>query len=259
MLSMNSLEILALPAFEDNYIWVLRRADTAAVVDPGDEAPVLEYLAKTGTRLCAVLLTHHHGDHVGGVADIIAHHPVPVYGPSLEAIAGVDRPIKDGERVVLAELGIEFEVLAVPGHTRGHVAYYRRGMLFCGDTLFGAGCGRLFEGTAATMQASLARLRALPADTGIYCAHEYTAANLRFAAAVEPGNAAIRDRAEHAAHLRAAGLPTVPSTLGLELATNPFLRWDAPDVVAAAQARLGRPADGAIEVFAAIREWKNRF
>lgn len=256
---MNPLEIVALSAFEDNYIWLLRRNGNVAVVDPGDAAPVLDYLAASATRLVAILATHHHADHVSGIEEIVARHPAPVYGPALEAIAGVDRPLSDGARIELAELGIEFEVLAVPGHTRGHVAYYRRGMLFCGDTLFGAGCGRLFEGTPATMQASLARLVALPADTQIYCAHEYTQANLRFAAAVEPDNAAISRRAAQAAQSRAAGIPTVPSTLALELATNPFLRWDAAAVAAAAQARLGRVPGGAVEVFAAIREWKNRF
>ncbi|MDD5248416.1 MAG: hydroxyacylglutathione hydrolase [Rhodocyclaceae bacterium] len=257
---MNSLEIVALPAFADNYIWALRaRGGAVAVVDPGDAAPVLAYLAATGTQLAAILVTHHHADHCGGIDDLLARHPAPVYGPALEAIDGVDRPLADGDQVALAGLGIEFEVLAVPGHTRGHIAYYRRGMLFCGDTLFGAGCGRLFEGTAATMHASLARIRALPADTQIYCAHEYTQANLRFAAAVEPDNAAIRDRVADTAQLRAAGRPSVPSTLAVEAATNPFLRWDAPAVIAAAQAQLGRPATDPIEIFAAVREWKNRF
>jgi len=256
---MNSLEIVALPAFADNYIWLLRRGGASAVVDPGEARPVLDYLAASGTRLCAILATHHHADHVGGIEEIVAHHAAPVYGPAAEAIDGVDRPLADRARFGLAELGIDFEVLAVPGHTRGHIAYYRRGMLFCGDTLFGAGCGRLFEGTAATMQASLARLAALPADTQIYCAHEYTEANLRFAATVEPGNAAIAQRIDATAQLRARGQATVPATLELELATNPFLRWDAAAVVAAAQARLGRPPSGPAEVFGAIREWKNRF
>lgn len=256
---MNSLEIIGLSAFTDNYIWLLRRGSTVAVIDPGDAAPVLNYLATSGTRLCAILATHHHVDHVGGIEEIVAHRPVPVFGPAAEAIDGVNQALADGARCTLAELGIEFEVLAVPGHTRGHLAYYRRGMLFCGDTLFGAGCGRLFEGTAATMQASLARLAALPADTNIYCAHEYTAANLGFAAAVEPDNAAIRQRSAATAQLRARGQPSVPSTLELELATNPFLRWNAPAVAAAAEARLGRPPHDAAETFGAIREWRNRY
>jgi hydroxyacylglutathione hydrolase len=257
---MSPLEIIGLPAFADNYIWVLRGPSGAvAVVDPGDEKPVLDYLSATGARLCAVLVTHHHGDHCGGVDELIAVHPAPVYGPATEAIAGVDHTLADGDRVALPDLGLEFEVLAVPGHTRGHVAYYRRGMLFCGDTLFGAGCGRLFEGTPATMQASLARIKSLPPETQIYCAHEYTQANLRFAAAVEPGNADVAQRTQQAEQLRAHGQATVPAALELELRTNPFLRWDAPAVIAAAQARLARPPRDAVEVFAAIREWRNAF
>jgi hydroxyacylglutathione hydrolase len=256
---MNQLEIIPLPAFEDNYIWVLRNGDRIAVVDPGDAQPVLDYIAATGAQLCAILVTHHHGDHVGGIDAIVARHPVPVFGPAADGIAAVDHPLADGDRVALAELGIELEVIAVPGHTHGHVAYYRRGALFCGDTLFGAGCGRLFEGTPVQMHASLARLAALPPETQVYCAHEYTQSNLRFAAAVEPGNAAVAARTAEAAQLRADGLPTVPSTLALELATNPFLRWDAPTVVAAATTQLGRAPAGAAEVFAVIREWRNRW
>ncbi|HEX8986756.1 MAG TPA: hydroxyacylglutathione hydrolase [Rhodocyclaceae bacterium] len=255
---MSPLEIIGLPAFADNYIWVLRApSGNIAVVDPGDEEPVLDYLAESGTKLCAVLVTHHHGDHCGGVEALVAAHPAPVYGPAAESIAGVDRPLAGGDRVALPELGVDFDVLAVPGHTRGHVAYYRRGMVFCGDTLFGAGCGRLFEGTPATMQASLARLRALPPDTQVYCAHEYTQSNLRFAASVEPANEDIRRRAAEVTAMRAQGLPSVPSSLALECRTNPFLRWDAPDVIAAAQRRLGHAPRGDVEVFAAVREWKN--
>ncbi|MDO8930942.1 MAG: hydroxyacylglutathione hydrolase [Rhodocyclaceae bacterium] len=256
---MDALEIIGLPAFADNYIWVLRRGGHAAVVDPGDAAPVLDYLAASGARLCAILVTHHHHDHIDGIDAIVARHPVPVYGPATEGIAAVDSPLADGDRVVLPELAAEFAVLGVPGHTRGHLAYYRRGTLFCGDTLFGAGCGRLFEGTPEQMQASLARLGALPDDTGIYCAHEYTQANLRFAVAVEPDNSAVQARAEEAAALRNRGAPTIPSTLALEHATNPFLRWEAPTVIAAATARLGHAPADAVEVFAAIREWRNRF
>lgn len=254
-----SVEIHPLPAFEDNYIWALRSGDAVAVVDPGEAAPVLRYLEQTGAKLCAILVTHRHGDHTEGIAALAADHAVPVFGPSLETIAGVTRRLADGERIDLPQLGIDFEVIAVPGHTRGHIAYYRRGLLFCGDVLFGAGCGRVFEGTMAEMQASLARLAALPGDTLIYCAHEYTQANLRFARAVEPASAALLERSAAVAKLRAGGHPSVPSTLAEELATNPFLRWDAPAVIAAARDRLGAPPRDAVEVFAAIREWKNGF
>lgn len=259
-----SLDIRGLPAFDDNYIWVLRAAGHAAVVDPGDAAPVLHHLASTGDRLCAILLTHHHGDHVGGVADLLAHRAVPVFGPAAESIDGVTVPLLGGERIAVEELSIEFEVLAVPGHTRAHLAYYgpkvsANGALFCGDTLFGAGCGRLFEGTAAQMHHSLARLAVLPRLTSVYCAHEYTASNLRFAAAVEPDNAAVKARIAEVAARRARRESTIPTTVETELETNPFMRWAAPAVRAAAAERLGHPPADDVATFAAIREWKNRF
>ena len=213
-------EILALPAFDDNYIWLLRADGCVAVVDPGDAAPVLQHLAQSGDRLCAILATHHHGDHVGGIAELLATEAVPVFGPAAENIAGVTHALAGGEHITVPGVGVEFEILAVPGHTRGHLAYYGpslagTGAVFCGDTLFGAGCGRLFEGTPAQMQASLARLAVLPAPTLVYCAHEYTQSNLRFAAAVEPGNIAVQRRCEDVARDRAARRATpgsCPST-----------------------------------------------
>jgi hydroxyacylglutathione hydrolase len=257
---MDKIEVVSLPAFDDNYIWVLRKEGQAVVVDPGDATPVLAHLKASGDRLVAILITHHHGDHCGGVADLAAQHPaVAVYGPALESIAGVTHPLQGGERLNLDALGIEFEVIPVPGHTRGHLAYYGDGALFCGDTLFGAGCGRLFEGTPAQMQASLARIAVLPAPTLVYCAHEYTQSNLRFAIAVEPDNTETQARIADVATRRTARQPTVPSTIGLELATNPFLRWDAPAVIAAATSRQGHPPTSPVETFAAIREWRNVF
>lgn len=257
-------EILGLHAFDDNYIWLLRAGGYAAVVDPGDAAPVLDYLERSGDRLCAILATHHHGDHVGGLAEILARFPVPVFGPGLENIPEVSAPLAGGECIELPELALRLEVIAVPGHTRGHIAYYGpsladHGAVFCGDTLFGAGCGRLFEGTPAQMQASLAKLAALPAPTLVYCAHEYTQSNLRFALAVEPGSIAVQRRSENVAKDRAAGHPTIPTSIRRELETNPFLRWDAPAVRAAAASRLGHAPADAVETFTAIREWKNRF
>jgi hydroxyacylglutathione hydrolase len=257
-------EILGLHAFDDNYIWLLRGQGCVAVVDPGDAAPVLDYLEQSGDRLCAILTTHHHGDHVGGLAEILARFPVPVFGPELENIPGVSHPLTGGEHIELPELALHLDIIAVPGHTRGHIAYYgpsidTDGAVFCGDTLFGAGCGRLFEGTPAQMHESLAKLAVLPAPTLVYCAHEYTQSNLRFALAVEPGSIAVQRRSEHVLQDRAAGRATIPTSIRVELETNPFLRWDAPAVRAAAASRLGRVPLDAVETFTAIREWKNRF
>jgi len=238
---------------------MLRATAQAAAVDPGDAAPVLAWLARERLALSAILVTHHHPDHVGGIEALLAAHPVPVYGPRGEAIPGRTHAVVEGDRVALAGLGAAFTVLEVPGHTRGHIAYYRPGTLFCGDTLFACGCGRLFEGTAEQMHASLGKLAALPGDTRIYCAHEYTLANIRFARAVEPGNAALSQREARDRARREAGVPTLPSTLAEELATNPFLRCEDSAVAAAARARDAAVASDPIRVFAAIREWKNRF
>jgi hydroxyacylglutathione hydrolase len=257
-------EILGLHAFDDNYIWLLRAGGCVAAVDPGDATPVLDHLEKSGDRLCAILVTHHHGDHVGGIAELLARHPVPVFGPAIENIPGVSEPLVGGERIEVPQLDVQLEVIAVPGHTLGHLAYYGPslmgdGALFCGDTLFGAGCGRLFEGSPAQMQDSLARLAVLPAPTFVYCAHEYTQSNLRFAVAVEPDSIAVQQRSETVAIARAAGRATIPTSILAELETNPFMRWDAPAVRAAAGRRLGHVPVDAVETFTAIREWRNRF
>ncbi|MDR2187430.1 MAG: hydroxyacylglutathione hydrolase [Azonexus sp.] len=247
-------EISFIPAFKDNYIWLLRRDHQALVVDPGDAAPVLARLAEDGLTLAGILITHHHADHQGGVGELTAHHPAPVFAPAGESITGRTAPLDGGERLTL--LGQTLDVLAVPGHTAGHLAYLTDDGLFCGDTLFGAGCGRLFEGTPAQMAASLDRLAALPPTTRIYCAHEYTAVNLRFATAVEPDNPAITARAAQVAAQRRANLPSVPSTLAEELATNPFLRCRQPAVIAAAR-QHGATDDSPVAVFAALRRWRS--
>lgn len=251
--------IVGVPAFRDNYIWVLEAGGRAIVVDPGDAAPVFAHLAQHRLALAAVWLTHHHADHVGGVAELLRQHPeTPVRGPAAESITGVGEGLRGGE--TFAALGHRWRVLAVPGHTRGHIAYYTPGTLFCGDVLFGLGCGRLFEGTPAVMYASLQTLAALPDDTAIYCAHEYAELNLPFALRVEPGNAVLGERAAEIRRRREAGRPTVPMSLREERASNPFLRVAVPEVAAAARGfDPSVQEDDPVAVFAALREWRNRF
>ncbi|MBU6272864.1 MAG: hydroxyacylglutathione hydrolase [Betaproteobacteria bacterium] len=260
--------VVAVPAFDDNYLWLVLSPDRrrAAVVDPGDAQAIESALSARDLTLDAILLTHHHRDHTGGVAALTARWSCPVYGPRAEGIPGVDHALDDGDAVNLAGLDLRFRVIGVPGHTRGHIAYFAERLdptdppaLFCGDTLFAGGCGRLFEGTAAQMLDSLARLRALPDDTRVYCAHEYTLANLRFAVAVDPDNAALQTRFALAQARRARGEPTVPGEMAAERATNPFLRTHLPALQAAAARHLGRAPADAAECFGAIRDWKNQF
>lgn len=254
------LSACGIPALRDNYVWLLKgEGDRAVVVDPGEAQPVLDRLETEGLTLAAILVTHHHWDHTRGIAALAARFEVPVYGPAADEIDAVTVPLRDGDRIALAEIGWELEVLSVPGHTRGQAAYYGGGAVFTGDTLFSAGCGRLFEGTAAQMWASLERLRALPARTRMYCGHEYTQANLRFAAEVEPDNPAVVRRRAWVDAERAAGRPTLPSTMGEELEFNPFLRADVDSVRQAAERKTGRSLPTPVAVFAALREWKDNY
>jgi len=249
-------------AFSDNYIWLIEppRAKSAVVaVDPGDAAPVIAELQRSGSSLAAILLTHHHPDHIGGVPELLRRWPVPVIGPDDARIAHRTRTAHDGAPCELPDLGLSFEILQVPGHTLSHIAFWGHGLLFCGDTLFSAGCGRMFEGTPTQMNASLNRLADLPPDTRMYCGHEYTAANLRFALTVDPANGAARDYQERVDRVRAQDLPSLPSTLGLERQVNPFLRCDEAAVKAAAERHAGRPLACAAEVFAVLRGWKDGF
>ncbi|MCP1518275.1 hydroxyacylglutathione hydrolase [Pseudomonas migulae] len=254
------IQISALPAFTDNYIWLLQDPDTrrCAVVDPGDAAPVQAWLAANpGWALSDILITHHHHDHVGGVEQLKKATDAKVYGPASETIPARDVALKDNDRISV--LGWDFEVISVPGHTLGHIAYYHQGVLFCGDTLFAAGCGRLFEGTPEQMHTSLTRLASFPEDTRVYCTHEYTLSNLRFAVAVEPGNPHTVERLAKVTEQRAAGVITLPSTLALEKQTNPFLRVGETSVKEKVDERNGTYNRAPSAVFAALRAWKDKF
>ncbi len=260
------LEIVPIRAFADNYLWLFRPLNSleACVVDPGDPAPVQRYLEEQGLRLSAILVTHHHRDHTGGVAELAQQYSAPVYGPYSERIPSISHPLKDGDSIQV--LGARFQVMAVPGHTLDHIAYYcpdplyqDKPVLFCGDTLFAGGCGRVFEGTLPMMHASLSRLAALPPETQVFCAHEYTLANLRFAQAVTPDSAALAARISLEQQRRAQDVPTVPTSIGMELATNPFLRCGEAELVSAAQERASQPLGDPAAVFGVIRAWKDGF
>lgn len=252
------MNILPISAFTDNYIWCLHlEGGRAIVVDPGDFAATQSYLTEHQLELAGVLVTHHHFDHTGGIEALTGAANIPVIGPRNSPFAGLTQTVEDGSQLILESLDIR--VLAVPGHTLDHVAYYlpKFEALFCGDTLFSGGCGRVFEGTFEQMRNSLASLRELPPTTHIYCAHEYTAANLRFALAVDPDNAALKARVTEVSRLREANKPTLPTTLGDECLSNPFLRWDAPAIIDSAQ-KIEQVQD-ANDVFRVIRQWKDAF
>jgi hydroxyacylglutathione hydrolase len=260
--ALESLKVTAIPAFEDNYVWLIhspRTMNQVVVVDPGDAAPVIDALQAANLTLRGILMTHHHRDHVGGVEELLSLFPVPAYGPVAEEIPGQPHRVQQGDHVSFEALGLEFSVLDVPGHTAGHIAYVGHGALFCGDTLFSAGCGRLFEGTAAQMTASLRKLAVLPIPTAVYCAHEYTLSNLRFAQAVEPDNVEVQAHLVRCQNWRQQGQATVPSSIGLELSINPFMRLSAETVKQAAATHAGHRLDSETEIFAELRGWKNQF
>jgi len=256
---MAAYEVVPLRAFADNYIWTIRDAAFAAVVDPGDAQPVLEYLAREKLQLVAILNTHHHADHVGGNAALLTRTKVPVFGPHDERIPEVSQRLADGERFTLPHFNIEMETLEIPGHTRSHIAFYGDGLLFSGDTLFAAGCGRLFEGTPRQMYDSLTRLSRLPDATRVYCGHEYTLSNLKFARAAEPDNRRLPELETRMQALRDRDQPTLPSTIAQEKATNPFLRVAEPAIIASASGRAAKKLSDPGSVLAEIRDWKNKF
>jgi hydroxyacylglutathione hydrolase len=254
-----SIPISPIPAFQDNYIWMLARDGEAIVVDPGDAAPVHAALRGHGLKLTGIVVTHHHADHVGGVAELADAYRTRVWGPARESIPRRQVALREGDSIEL--LGARFAVIDIPGHTLGHIALHAAGIdtLFCGDTLFACGCGRLFEGTPVQMVQSLQKLARLPGATRVYCGHEYTLSNIRFARAVEPDNADLAARQRECEQLRARGEPTLPSTIALERATNPFLRTEEAAVRAAAERRAPGAGSDPVSTFAAIRAWKNEF
>ncbi|MDD4930300.1 MAG: hydroxyacylglutathione hydrolase [Gallionella sp.] len=253
-------KISAIPALQDNYIWAIHNGQQAIVVDPGDAAPVLEFLASRQLVLTGIFCTHRHRDHIGGIEKLCAVYNVPVYGRRHDKNPYISRALEEGEQ--LGVLGVTFDILAVPGHLDDHLAFFAAGacppVLFCGDILFGAGCGKNVEGSVAQLYHSIQRLSALPDTTLIYCAHEYTASNLRFAEACEPGNEAVQQRRNSTNTLRAANLPTVPSALALEKATNPFLRCDSAEIIRMLQGH-GLTDTSAMSVFIALRAWRDTF
>ncbi len=263
------LHVWPIPAFDDNYIWCIHDGQSALVVDPGDASPVLEYLGQQKLILTGILITHHHADHTGGILQLLQTlgSDIPVYGPTSIDIPGRTQGLLQGDKVEIAKPRISFEVFEVPGHTLSHIAYFANmqanvvePMLFCGDTLFACGCGRLFEGTPTQMSQSLAKFIALPKNTLVYCTHEYTLSNIRFALAVEPNNPNLITWAENAKALRDQGLPTLPTTIGQELQVNPFMRCDQKEVIDAALQISGEKSlPSPAHVLAVIRAWKDRF
>ena len=256
------LNVHPIHAFSDNYIWVIHNQTHAAVIDPGIASPVIEYLQSKKLQLSAILITHHHHDHTGGNTELLQSFDVPVYGPHNESIATVSHPLLEGEQVNLAGMSLNLMVLDTPGHTRGHIAYYGSNpfnMVFCGDTLFSCGCGRVFEGTVQQMYQSLQKLSQLPSNTLIFCTHEYTLGNIQFARTVDPENERLIDFEISAQELRNRNVPTIPTTLILERKINPFIRCEQQEIINSAQNYSGKSLLDPIEVFTVLREWKNNF
>lgn len=251
------IQVEAIPILRDNYVWAIHDGRDAVFVDPGEARPILAWLDERHMRMAGILVTHHHADHVGGIAELLARRQVPVHGRARGAVPAL--PVSDGETLRLAATALTFQVLETPGHTLDHVCYAGHGHLFCGDTLFSCGCGRLFEGTPAQMYASLTRLAALPDDTRVCCAHEYTLANIAFALEADPANAALRARHDEALALRRRGLPTLPVSLARERATNPFLRCDLPALAVSITQHTGKPVSPGVAAFAALRTWKDAY
>lgn len=257
----DTVSIIPIAALKDNYIWCIihREKHRCAIVDPGDAKPVLAYLKAQQLKLCAILITHHHWDHTNGIDEILQSFPVPVYGPANDNIPQVNYPLQENMEIDLKALDLKLKILDIPGHTLGHIAYFSPGMVFTGDTLFAAGCGRLFEGSAAQLYASLNKLKQLPPTTKVYCGHEYTLANLNFAKTVEPQNQMILRQIEITQLQRQKNQPSLPTSLQLEQAVNPFLRCDQKDVSAAVSQMANTRLDDPIAVFTVLRQLKDQF
>jgi hydroxyacylglutathione hydrolase len=254
------IQVIPVSAFADNYIWLIsnEQRQHVAIVDPGDAQPVLEELQQRNLHPIAILVTHHHRDHVGGIGKLLEHYPgTPVYGPAGENIPYITQPLGEGQSVDLEPLGLHFTVMDLPGHTAGHIAFYGEGSLFCGDTLFGNGCGRVFDGSLDDLFHSLQRIAQLPTETQVYCTHEYTVDNIGFAKWVEPDNKLLDERLQECWDLLDSGRPTVPFELGREFDTNPFLRTHVPEVIAKAEEIAGRETHTPEDVFAILRIWKD--
>jgi hydroxyacylglutathione hydrolase len=253
------MKIEAISTLKDNYVWAVidKVNHTALIVDPGAAKPVIDFLKQHRLSVIAILVTHHHWDHTNGIIELLDQYPAPVYGPANETIPELTHPVKENSQLHIKGYPHEVTVIEIPGHTSGHVAYLTDGNLFCGDTLFSAGCGRLFEGTAEQMAASLGKITSLPDETKIYCAHEYTLKNLGFAELVEPGNEAIRQRLQKVKELRDKDLPSLPSTLRDEKETNPFLRCEVEEVKGSVEKHAGEKLEDAVAVFRALRKWKD--
>lgn len=251
--------VVPIPALKDNYIWALinKENNRALIVDPGEAQPVTHFLQQQQLQLAGILITHHHGDHTNGIAGLIQHN-VPIFGSAQENISHFTHALTEADVVQVPSFP-DFQILSIYGHTRGHIAYYSPGILFCGDTLFSAGCGRIFEGTASQMYASLQKMAALPDNTQVYCAHEYTLNNLRFAEMVEPSNQAIKERVKEVNALRAQQLPSLPSTIGIEKETNPFLRCDSAEIIVNVEKYAQQPLNDVVSIFTWLRKWKDVF
>ncbi|MDT8364597.1 MAG: hydroxyacylglutathione hydrolase [Nitrosomonas sp.] len=246
-------------AFKDNYVWIIHNQRFAVIVDPGDAPPVSLYLRQHKLQPVAIFCTHHHNDHTGGNTALVQEFSIPVYGPAHERVPACEHALIDGETVLIQKLAAEFSVLDVPGHTAGHIAFYGHNALFCGDTLFSCGCGRIFEGSAQQMYASLQKLVNLPDETEIYCAHEYTLANIEFARMIDPDNTALLEFEKVCRQKLANNLPTLPSSLAIERTINPFLRCDQTSIINRASQHHGQPLEDPVSVFSVLRNWKNSF